>query len=255
MHTMLMPVRGVAAPMPGEPGDGVLELAVRPGLVLRVLLGCLLALAVAGAAVAAATVRLGRPPSLYGLAALFDLDREATVPAMFSCLMLLLAARLLAVLARESARRGRGWRLHWNLLALGFAGLVLDEGAGVHELLNRPVRELLRAPGFATAWLAAAAVPLATLVALYLPFLRALPRRHAGLFLGSGLLFLLGAVALEAVAGEIIERHGKARCTVLRCGGTVDHHAAREALWARFSTAAPRRRRRFVARSKLVKRA
>ncbi len=32
-----------------------------------------------------------------------------------------------------------------------------------------------------------------------------------------------------------------------RCGGTFDHHAARDALWARFSTAAPQRQRQSVA--------
>ena len=40
-----------------------------------------------------------------------------------------------------------------------------------------------------------------------------------------------------------------------RCGDTVAHHAAREALWAKFSMEAPPRRRQSVARSSYVKRA
>ena len=44
------------------------------------------------------------------------------------------------------------------------------------------------------------------------------------------------------------------RCLIPRCVGTVDHHAARDALWAKFSTAAPARRRRSVAQYSYVKR-
>jgi len=47
---------------------------------------------------------------------------------------------------------------------------------------------------------------------------------------------------------------GHPRCLIPRCGGTIDHHAARDALWAKFSTAAPARRRRSVAQYNYVKR-
>jgi transposase len=45
------------------------------------------------------------------------------------------------------------------------------------------------------------------------------------------------------------------RCLIPRCDGTSDHHAARDALWARFFTEAPLRLRRSVARYSYVKRA
>jgi hypothetical protein len=35
---------------------------------------------------------------------------------------------------------------------------------------------------------------------------------------------------------------GGSKCLIPRCGGTLDHHAARDALWARFFTEAPARR-------------
>ena len=47
---------------------------------------------------------------------------------------------------------------------------------------------------------------------------------------------------------------GPYTCLVPRCGGTLSH-AEKDALWVRFSTAAPPRRRRSVAQSRLVKRA
>ena len=44
-------------------------------------------------------------------------------------------------------------------------------------------------------------------------------------------------------------------CLIPECDGTLDHHAARDALWAKFYTEAPARLRRSVARSNYVKRA
>src|SRR3954469_7394891 len=45
------------------------------------------------------------------------------------------------------------------------------------------------------------------------------------------------------------------RFLIPRCDGTSHHHAARDALWARFFTEAPPRLRRSVARYSYVKRA
>src|SRR5687767_5961031 len=44
-------------------------------------------------------------------------------------------------------------------------------------------------------------------------------------------------------------------CSIPRCGDTVDHHTARDALWATFFTEAPGRRRLSVARYSYVKKA
>ena len=55
-------------------------------------------------------------------------------------------------------------------------------------------------------------------------------------------------------ATRCIRAGGGASCPVPLCGGTLSH-VQREELWAKFSTAAPRRLRRSVGQSKLVKRA
>src|SRR4051794_11162338 len=57
----------------------------------------------------------------------------------------------------------------------------------------------------------------------------------------------------QAVRGR--SGRGWPRCLIPRCGDTYDHHAARDALWVRFFTEAPQRRRRSVARYSYVKRA
>jgi len=73
---------------------------------------------------------------------------------------------------------------------------------------------------------------------------------------GLGMAFLDGTIIRAHPKAAGAPKKGEAdACTVPRCGGTLDHHAARDALWARFFTAAPARRRRSVARSSYVKRA
>ena len=65
----------------------------------------------------------------------------------------------------------------------------------------------------------------------------------------------------EAVAWDLLKALRRNQsglacwCLILRSGGTIDHHSVREALSARFFTAAPLRRRQPVARSSYVKRA
>ena len=58
------------------------------------------------------------------------------------------------------------------------------------------------------------------------------------------------AVRRSFTGGWVIETPA---CSIPR-GGPVDHHAARDALWAKFSTAAPARRRQSVAQYSYVKR-
>ncbi|MCB1885457.1 MAG: hypothetical protein KDG89_15925 [Geminicoccaceae bacterium] len=193
--------------MDGNAGD--LKVEINPASVRGVLLRAVLLLAVLGAAAALARDHFGYK-SLYGFVPLFDLDAEGTIPSFFSALLLLSAAILLGLVATARTDFERRWRHRWGLLAVGFAYLSLDEMVGIHERLNRPIREMLGEPGFATAWVAPGVAVVLVLAVLYLPFLLALPRRHALAFVAAGCLYLFGALALEAVAGEIIEAMGKA---------------------------------------------
>lgn len=181
---------------------GPVDLRFRPGAVLGMLLGCIAVLLAAGSAVFVARVGFGYS-YLYGLAPLFDLNREATVPAFFSAAMLLSAAALLGVIATARGAGRPGVSAHWTLLAAGFLLLAFDEAASIHERFNQPVRALLDAPGFSSAWLVPTVVVLAALAVFYLPFLRALPRRSAAMFVGCGAIYLSGAVGLEGL-GDLI---------------------------------------------------
>jgi hypothetical protein len=185
-----------------------LDFTIRPALVLRVLLACILVMLLAGTTVAV-SISVFNHRSLFRLGPLFHMDSEHNIPAFFSALELLLAASLLAVLALGGIERDRRLRRGWALLATGFLSLAFDEAVEIHERLNGPIRRLLGEPDFAAAWLVPSVFVLAAAAILLLPFLHALPWRFALMFAASGGLYLLGAVVLEAIGGEIQEHLGQ----------------------------------------------
>jgi len=153
---------------------------------------------------------------VYGLAPLFDLDRERNVPAFFSTFNLLGASFLLGVIARFQWREQAAGRWHWFGLALGFLFMAFDEAACFHELLTRPSRELLDeavAPVATVAWVALAVPLVAALGLAYLPFLWRLPVKFRGMFAAAGLMFVGGAVGMEVLDGLWLEVHGSDNLT------------------------------------------
>jgi len=156
-----------------------------------------------GIAVEIAEIGFGHR-SLYGLQSRLDLDGEATLGSYVSALMLLTAAGLLALIALRERRAGSGWALHWAVLAAGFLWLSLDEAIALHELMNRPIRSLLDAPGFISAWTLGGAIIVLLVGIAYARFLLSLDRRHAVPFLIAGALYVGGAVGADSLAGEII---------------------------------------------------
>jgi hypothetical protein len=180
-----------------------LDLTITPEGVLRFLLACIVLLVSAGGVVAAAVLGLGETNRALQL---FDLGAELSVPAYFSSLMLLAAGCLLGLIVLEHTRRGRGWRLHWALLTLGFFWLAFDEAASIHEAVNPAVRGRLGMSYLGgAAWTAVLAPVVGVLAALYLPFLLALPRRYMRLFLAAGSIYLGGAVGAELVGEWLLK--------------------------------------------------
>jgi hypothetical protein len=130
---------------------------------------------------------------------LFDLDEEQSFGTWFSVALLLLAACLLHLHARERRAAGDRWARAWSALGWGFLLLSVDELVGLHETLNTVLDLSWVAPGAA----------LVALVGLRLvPFLRQLPRRTLVLFLASGGIYLSGALGVE-LATEPMERQGR----------------------------------------------
>jgi hypothetical protein len=120
---------------------------------------------------------------------LFDLDEEQSFGTWFSVVILLLAACILLLHAREARKKGDSWHPWWRALGLGFMLLSMDELVGIHESFNTVSALNWTIPG---AFLAVATA------AAFLPFLRHLPRRTAALFVCAGGIYLAGAIGIEA---------------------------------------------------------
>jgi hypothetical protein len=165
----------------------------------------LLTLAVAGACVLVTSLSiLLERPSLFGMARIFDLNAESSIPSVYSGLLLLGAAILLLVIARiERGRHNLLWR-HWAILSAGFVYLMFDELAAIHEKLNRPLQDLLGVSTDVTTWVVAGGLAALAAGLFFLPFLRLLPLRHAAAFLAAGSLFVGSAVGVEILSTTVV---------------------------------------------------
>lgn len=140
---------------------------------------------------------------------MFSVDTEKNPPALFSGLMLLLSAVVLAVVAiSESASR---WSRHWWILAGGFLVMSLDETFSFHEKLIDPVRDAMGDEYplvFHFAWVVPALALVVVLGISFAGFLRALPSSTRRLFLTSASLYLGGAIGMEMLGGRYHALHG-----------------------------------------------
>lgn len=135
-----------------------------------------------------------------------SVDEEASIPALFSSLLLLSCAALLGVIARAPAT---AHRTPWAVLAGVFVFLAIDEAAALHEALMEVMRPRTGGSGvFYFVWVVPYGAATALLAATFLPFLLSLPRRSGGLFVLAGGIFVLGALGFEMLAGPVAEASG-----------------------------------------------
>ena len=144
-----------------------------------------------------------RRSSMFGVAAIFDLSREASIPTGYSALLLLTSAVLLALIARIERSRDEGLWFYWAVLALGFVYLATDELVAIHEKFNRPLQDLLGVSRDVTTWVIVGALGVLTAGVFFLPFVRALPARQASRFIVAGSIYVGSAVGLETIATQL----------------------------------------------------
>lgn len=148
----------------------------------------------------------------YGLIRLFDVDNENNIPSYFSASLLLVAALLLTFITALKKTTHAAYAFQWALLSLGFLYLSIDEAASLHELLNKPMKELLggNAGGFFTfAWVIPAAIAVIAVGIAYVKFFLHLPMTTRWGFGIAAALFLGGAIGIELVGGHYIELYGR----------------------------------------------
>lgn len=150
--------------------------------------------------------------SVYGLIRLFNLDREGNIPTYFSASLLLFAALLLWIIGVMKKTSRAPYALQWTILAFTFLYLAVDEAGRIHELLNRPTKELL---GNLTtgilyfAWWVIPGVAIALVFGLlFLKFFLHLPLQIKLFVLLAAILYIGGAIGVELIGSRYAEQHG-----------------------------------------------
>lgn len=132
----------------------------------------------------------------------FNLNREQNIGAWFSATMLAACALLLFAAGRRATMLREPHRIFWFFLSLTFVALSIDEASSVHESLMVPIQAALQTDGiFRYAWVIPALVLVPLFALTSVPFLMSLPRRTALAFIGSGALYVSGALGFELLEG------------------------------------------------------
>lgn len=141
---------------------------------------------------------------------LFQLDREANIPTLYSSVGLLLCAALLALIAFARKLGRQRDVLYWTGLAFIFLFLGIDESAGVHERLIVPLRSALHASGpLYFAWIIPYGIFTIDLGVVYFHFLLRLPTRTRFWVFLAGAFYIAGALGGEMLSGMWASAHGQ----------------------------------------------
>ncbi len=193
----------------GAPSE--LSLQVVPSQVMKLLTAIVLLLIILSTI---AHTFLGAVPenehrAVREVAMRFDMDRENTIPAWFSSMLLVGCGLLLARIGLHYRQSRQPFACHWLVLAAVFIYLSIDESTALHEILIVPLRRRFNAGGILYFSWVIVALPLVTVMLLaYLRFLRSLAPRTRWLFVLAGGLYVGGALGMELIGGLLAEHTG-----------------------------------------------
>ena len=138
------------------------------------------------------------------LFALFFIDGEGNLPAIYSTLLFLLNAGFFLMVAKAAGRAGDAGRI-WLVLSFVFVFLALDESISIHERLIDPLREAWNVTGiFYYAWIIPYGIGVVLLAICTFPIFWRLPKRIRFWFGLSAAIYLLGVIGLEMISGKYL---------------------------------------------------
>jgi len=141
---------------------------------------------------------------------LFYVDWEANIPTWYQSSTLLLCSMILAIIARGRRAQQDPYVWHWAALAIIFLALSIDEEAVIHEMAIKPLRQTFHMGGLLYyAWVVPGAAAVLVFAVVYLRFLWSLPSRTWLLFAVAGVVYVGGALGVEAISGLWAQRHGE----------------------------------------------
>ena len=188
---------------------GTTRFTLFPDRISAWLVGCIAVLAVGHIVVHVVYALMTHP--LYGLRGFLGMNSERSLPTFFSALLLLATSGLLAWVTTARHHEGRLVRkevLHWAILAAGFLVMAIDEAAGIHDAIiqNSLSSRFGRGEGIFYGYWYLLYTPLVLVIAaLYVPFLRRLPRSTAARFVIAGAVYLGGALGVEALTAAWLQ--------------------------------------------------
>lgn len=205
-------------PLPSDAAEGApaqaspvqpVRLALQVGTIMRALIGCTVGLLALHLLAVWSMLSGWRFPG----GRLFYFDTEGNLPTVYSMLLLVMAALLLACIAAGQLQRRARFAFAWLALSLVFLGMAVDEVASIHESLTHPLRRQL---GLAVggwlhfSWVVVGAAVVLVLGIAFLPFLLRLPPDTRRRFVLAGFLYVGGALGMELVGGRTFVEQGEA---------------------------------------------
>jgi len=215
-----MPLTEAPDPVAEPAPRGAFAFRIEPARVARWLAGIIAVLAIVSLAEQYVIHILGRADLEEYLIAV-DVDAEGNIPTWYSSAALLACSILLgAITARVHRERGR-YVDHWAWLAAIFTFLSIDELAQLHEHLGH-LHETWHTSGlFYFAWVIPAMAFVAAIGLAYAKFLAHLPPATRRRFVIAAIVYVAGAVGVEALGGWRAESHGMNNMTH-SCIATVE---------------------------------
>jgi hypothetical protein len=139
------------------------------------------------------------------ITSLFDFESDSNITTWYSSVTLFISSLLLTSIAIAKKNAQDSYTRHWQILAVIFAFLSLDEVALLHERSGQ-VLDVLSPVEF-DGWLyfqwVLIGIPVTLIIVFtYLKFLAHLPTKTRNLFILAGALYIGGALGLEIVAGH-----------------------------------------------------
>jgi hypothetical protein len=186
------------------------RISIDPLLIARAL-GTIAILLVIASIAGQMAKHLSDQPDQYGFVWFFYLDYENNLPSIYSFLLLLATALLLAVIALIEKVNSGSIMSPWMFLSFGFLFMAADEVLSFHERLNLPVRKLLGTEHYGVfyyAWVIPAIFVTFIAAILFSKFLARLPAKTRRPIIVSAILFIGGAIGLELIGGRFAELHG-----------------------------------------------
>jgi hypothetical protein len=150
-----------------------------------------------------------------------DVDAEANIPTWYSAAALFACSVLLAAITARVNRERGPFVDHWAWLSAIFGFLSIDELAQLHEHLGH-LHEMWHTSGvFYFAWVIPAMVFVAAVGLAYAKFLAHLPPVTRRRFIVAAIIYVGGAVGVEALGGWRAETYGMNNMTH-SCIATVE---------------------------------